>query len=68
MYSSKNVLWVYLVKYFWVKNGIFGDMFAKTCAKLLFLPFSYILGGLEVLFDFYDLLHHHSQTGHSLRQ
>jgi hypothetical protein len=30
-----------------------------------FLPFLYILGGLEGLFDFYDPLHHHPWTGHS---
>jgi hypothetical protein len=69
MYSSKNVSWVYHVKYFWAKNGIFGDLFAKTCAKpSIFLPFLYISGGLEGLFDFYDLLHHHPWTGHSPRQ
>jgi hypothetical protein len=33
MYSSKNVSWVYLVKYFIAKNGVFGDLEAKTCAK-----------------------------------
>jgi hypothetical protein len=64
MYFSKNVSWVYLVKYFWVKNGVFGDLKAKMCAKLpVFPPFSYILGGLEGLFDFYDPLHHHPWTG-----
>jgi hypothetical protein len=46
MYSSKNVSWVYLVKYFWAKNGVFGDLLAKTCAKPpAFSPFSYISGG-----------------------
>jgi hypothetical protein len=37
-----------------VKNGVFGDLFAKTCAKPpVFFADSYILGGLEGLFDFY---------------
>jgi hypothetical protein len=33
VYSSNNVSWVYLVKYFWAKNGVFDKLFAKTCAK-----------------------------------
>jgi hypothetical protein len=33
MYSSKNVSRVYLVKYFRAKNGVFGNLKAKTCAK-----------------------------------
>ncbi len=69
MYSSKNVSWVYLDKYFWAENGIFGNLFAKTYAKPPnSSPFSYISGGLEGLFDFYDLLHHHPRTRHSPRQ
>ncbi len=48
MYSSKYISWVYLVKY-----GVFGDFSAKMGAKPPgFLPFLYITGGLEVLFDF----------------
>jgi hypothetical protein len=69
MYSAKNISWVYLVKYFWAKNGVFGDLLAKMYAKApVFLPFSYISGDLEGLFDFYDLLHHHPRAGYSPRQ
>jgi hypothetical protein len=32
-----------------------------------FLPFLYISGSLEGLFDFYDPLHHHHWTRRSLR-
>jgi hypothetical protein len=65
----KNISWVYLVKYFWAKNGVFGDLYAKTCAKPpVILKFSYISGGFEGLFDCYDPLQHHPWTERSRRQ
>jgi hypothetical protein len=64
MYSSKNILGVYFVKYFQVKNSVFGVFKVNKCGKpAIFAPFSYILGGLEGLFDFYDPLHHHPRVG-----
>jgi hypothetical protein len=63
----ENVSWVYLVKYFWAKNGVFGDLQAKTWQnRPFFLQFSSISGNFEGLFDF--PLHHHPWTGHSPRQ
>jgi hypothetical protein len=54
MYSSKNVSGVYFVKYYQVKNDVFGDFLGKKCGKLAVLaPFSYITGSLEGLFDFF---------------
>ncbi len=38
---------------------------AKSAGKQPFALFSYILGGLEGLFDFFDSPHHHPQAGHS---
>jgi hypothetical protein len=37
----------------------------KRVQNALFLPFLYISGGLEGLFDFYDPLHRHPLTGRS---
>jgi hypothetical protein len=44
----------------------------KTAFSVIYKPkreqnrsFSYISGGLEGLFDFYDPLHHHPRTRHS---
>jgi hypothetical protein len=60
-------IYVFLKKH--LKNGVFDDLETKTCAKPpVFSPFSSISGGLEGLFDFYDPLHHHPQTGHSPRR
>jgi hypothetical protein len=51
------------------KNGVFGNLKAKTCAKpSTFSLFLHISGGLEGLFDFYDPLHHHAWIGRSPRQ
>jgi hypothetical protein len=33
MYTSKNILGVYLIKYFWAKNSIFSNYLAKKCRK-----------------------------------
>jgi hypothetical protein len=64
MYSSKNILGVYFVKYFKVKNGVFGVFKVNKCGKLaVCMPFSYISGGFGVLFDFFDSLHHHPRPG-----
>jgi hypothetical protein len=58
MYSTKNALRVYFVKYFKVKTGVFSVLKVKECGKLaVFAPF--IPSGFEVLFDFSDSLHHH---------
>jgi hypothetical protein len=65
----KKVLGVYFVKYFKVKNGVFGIFKVNKCEKpAVFVPFSYIPGGIEDLFDFFDSLHHHPRAGHSHRQ
>jgi hypothetical protein len=49
----KKVSGIYLVKYFWLKNGVFGDLYAKKSVKpSVFSPFTFILGGLEGFFDF----------------
>ncbi len=58
----KKILWVYLVKYFRAKNGVFQPKHVWN------RPFACSSGGLEVLFDFYDPLHHHLWTGRSPRQ
>jgi hypothetical protein len=70
IYSSKNVLGVYLNNYFKVKKtSIFGIFLVNRCRKpAVFALFLYIPGGLEGLFDFYDSLHHHPQAGHSPHQ
>jgi hypothetical protein len=69
MYSSENVVGVYFVNYFKVKNGVLGFFKVNKCrTPAVFAPFLYILGGLEGLFDFYDPFHHHPQAGHSPRQ
>ncbi len=53
VYSSKNVSWVYLVKYLWAKNGVFGALLAKTYAKPpVFSPFLAISYCCEGLYDF----------------
>jgi hypothetical protein len=66
MYSSKNILGVYSVKHFKVKNGIFK---VNKCGKpAVFALFLYIPGIFEVLFDFYDSLHHHPWARHSPHQ
>jgi hypothetical protein len=50
LFSSKNVLGVLLSK-----NGIFSDFLGKKCGKLATLAlFSYIPGGFEGIFDFFD--------------
>jgi hypothetical protein len=33
MYTSKNILGVYLIKYFLAKNSIFSNYLAKKCRK-----------------------------------
>jgi hypothetical protein len=33
MFSSKNILDVFLIKYFCAKNGIFGDFLPKKCGQ-----------------------------------
>jgi hypothetical protein len=49
-----------------VKNGVFGDLKAKTCAKPpFFLPFLAISDGCEGLYDFNESDQHHPQAGHS---
>ncbi len=69
MYSSRNVLRVYFVKYFQVNKGVFGIFKVNKCRKpAIFVSFLYIPGGFEGLFDFFDSLHYHPQAGHSPRQ
>jgi hypothetical protein len=64
MYFLKYVLGVYFVKNFYVKNSIFCVFLVSKCRKpASFAPFLYILGGIEVLFDFFDSLHHHPASG-----
>ncbi len=51
----KKVLGVYLVKYSKVKNGVFSIFKVNKCGKkVVFAPYSYVPGGLEGLFDFFD--------------
>jgi hypothetical protein len=67
MYSSENVgRTVYLVKYFWVKNGVFGDLKAKKCRKPPVFFAGIVNFRLRVgIFDSFDSLHHHPLSGHS---
>jgi hypothetical protein len=58
-------LGVYFVKYFSVKNGVFIVFKVNKCGKpAVFALFSYIPGGIEVLFYFFDSLQHHPWAGH----
>jgi hypothetical protein len=51
MYSTDNILGVYFVKYFQVKNGVK----VNKCGKpALFAPFLYIPGSFEGLLYFFD--------------
>jgi hypothetical protein len=68
MYSSKNILEVYLIKYFRVKNGVFGDFKSISAANRPFLaPFLDISGGMGNYLP-PNSLHHHPLPGHSPRQ
>ncbi len=37
MYSWKNVLELYLINYFWAKNGVYSDFKPKSAGNRLFL-------------------------------
>jgi hypothetical protein len=66
MFSLKNIWGVYFVKYFEVKNCIFGKFEVNKCRKpAVLVPSLNIPGGFEGLFAFFDSLHHHSLAGHS---
>ncbi len=57
---------VYLIKYFRVKNGIFGNFLAKKVRETArFRPAFVYFNQRRGLFVSFDSLHHHPLPGHS---
>jgi hypothetical protein len=63
MYTSKNISVVYIAKYSKVKTAFLAIFRTKSGNPAVLASFSYILGNLESLFDFFDFPHHHPGPG-----
>jgi hypothetical protein len=63
VYSSKNVSWVYLVKYFRVKKQRFRRVIGQYVPETA--SFFAVFGYFECLWRYIWTIHHHPRAGHS---